>query len=220
MMRSVVVAMALMAAPASAVTLVDGGFEIQGAALPVANYCYNGVAAGGNPACAPGAWGPNGGVIRTGNAAWGGKTTPAGTFFGFIQGRSVVSQSFTADQNATGVVSWIDTNRTNQGGLQSYDVSIFDGTTSTLIGNYTSATGGWVARSSSSFALVNGTTYTLRFTGLTSYVGTANSDRTSFIDSIALATTPVPESATWVMLLAGFGLVGVSARRRRTAGIA
>lgn len=209
MFRSMIVAAAFIAVPAGAVTLVDGSFEVQGAALPVANYCYNGFSAGGNPPCAAGAWGPDGGVIATGNGAWGGTVTPDGRFFGFVQGTSVVSQSFTADANGTGVISWIDTNRTNNGGDQSYDVTIFDGTTTTSIGSYTSAVGPWAARTSSSFSLVNGTSYTLTFTGL------AQDDRTTFIDSVALGTTPVPEAATWAMLVAGFGLVGFAARRRR-----
>jgi hypothetical protein len=38
---------------------------------------------------------------------------------------------------------------------------------------------------------------------------------TAFMDPIVSFTAGVPEPATWAMLIAGFGLVGVAARRRR-----
>ena len=39
----------------------------------------------------------------------------------------------------------------------------------------------------------------------------------SFLDGVSLQATPgVPEPATWAMLIAGFGIVGVAARRRAT----
>lgn len=212
MIKSALVAAALLAAPfaASATTIIDGSFEAKGAALPVTDYCYDGFATPGGPACAASPW-VGGGVIITGSGPWGGTTTPDGSYFGFIQGLSVVSQAFTATENGTGVISWIDTNRTNNGGEQSYAVSISDGVTTTSIGTYTSAIGSFVARSSSVFTLTSGTDYTLSFTGL------FNGDRTAFIDSVSIATTSVPEVSTWAMLLTGFGLVGFAARRRRTA---
>jgi hypothetical protein len=37
------------------------------------------------------------------------------------------------------------------------------------------------------------------------------------LDNAVLTANPVPEAATWVMLIAGFGLTGVVMRRRRTA---
>lgn len=216
-MSSILAAALVLAAPvaAGATTLLDGSFEIEGAALPVTNYCYDGFATPGGPACAPGAW-VGGGVILSGSGAWGGTTTPSGGYFGFVQSTSVVSQSFTATESGTGVVSWIDTNRANIGGLQSYDVTIFDGVGSVNIGTYTSAIGSFVARNSSTFTLTNGTTYTLRFTGLSSQ------DRTAFIDNVVLAATPsaIPEPATWMILVAGFGLVGFAARRRTAISVA
>ncbi len=204
---------------ASATTLVDGSFETKGAATPgLSDYCYDGFSAGGRPICAASPW-TGGGVIVTGAGPWGGTTTPAGNYYGFVQGTSVVSQSFTATETGTGVLTWIDANRGNQGGLQSYTVSIFDGTTTTGLGTYTSAFGGFVGRSTASFGLINGTSYTLSFTGLTTYIGTNDSDRTSFIDNVVLTSTAatVPEPSTWAMLIAGFGLVGFAARRRRIA---
>ncbi|NBW77178.1 MAG: PEP-CTERM sorting domain-containing protein, partial [Sphingomonadaceae bacterium] len=30
--------------------------------------------------------------------------------------------------------------------------------------------------------------------------------------------TPVPEPATWIMMIAGIGLIGLQLRRRRTVG--
>jgi hypothetical protein len=200
------------AAPATATTLVDGGFEAKGADTPVTAYCYPFASAGG-PACATSPW-VGGGVILSGNGSWGFVSAAEGSYYGFIQVTNSITQSFVATGNGSATVNWLDTNRAGYGGLQSYDVWIDQGMTSQLIGNYTTAVGGWVSRTSSSFALINGQNYTLRFTGL------ATSDSTAFIDSVALNVTPsaaVPEPASWAMLIAGFGLVGAAARRRRTA---
>jgi hypothetical protein len=209
---ALLIAATLISAPfaASATTILDGGFETKGAALPVTDYCYDGFATPGGPACASSPW-VGGGVIITNSGPWGGTAAASGSYYGFVQGTQIVSQTFTATANSTGIISWVDTNRTNNGGPQSYEVSISDGITTTNIGTYTSAVGAFVGRTSSSFALTNGTAYTLSFTGL------AVDDRTAFIDNVSIATTAVPEASTWAMLLAGFGLVGLAARRRSAA---
>lgn len=201
-----------LAAPVSATTLVDGGFEAKGANTPVTAYCYPTVSAGG-PACAASPW-VGGGVIVSGNPSWGYVGAAEGSYYGFIQVTNTIAQSFVATDNGSATVNWLDTNRAGYGGLQSYDVWIDHGLSSQLIGSYTTAVGGWVSRTSSSFSLVNGQSYTLRFAGL------ATSDSTAFIDNVSLNVTPsaaVPEPASWAMLIGGFGLVGAAARRRQTA---
>lgn len=196
-------------APVLATALVDGGFEAKGAALPVNSFCYDNVAAG-DGLCAASPWtnlASNSGVIKSGAGAWGGVAAAEGSYYGFIQVAGVLAQSFTATQTGMGLVTWLDTNRAGYGGLQSYDVSIFDGVSSVSIGSYTSAVGSFVARTSTAFALTSGTTYSLRFTGLT------NTDSTAFIDAVVLSS--VPEPASWALMIGGFGLVGLAARRRR-----
>jgi hypothetical protein len=206
---------ACIAVPAGATTLVDGGFEAKGAALPVNSYCYDTIAAG-DGVCAAGAWTGDAGVIRSGSVAWGSVAAASGNYYGFVQTTHTVQQDFAATETGTGTVNWVDTNRASYGGLQSYDVWIDHGMASQQIGSFSTAVGGWVSRTSSSFALVNGQSYTLRFTGL------ANVDSTAFIDDVSLSVTPstVPEPASWAMLLTGFGLVGTAIRRRRVAIIA
>lgn len=46
---------------------------------------------------------------------------------------------------------------------------------------------------------------------------TSNGTNAFEIDNIAI--NPVPEPATWAMMLFGFGAVGYSMRRRRNAGL-
>lgn len=197
---------------ANATTIVDGGFEAKGAATPVADYCYDGFATGGGPACAASPW-VGGGVIISGSAAWGGSLSPSGSYHGFVQGTSTLSQSFTATENGSAVITWLAANRQNFGGTQTYSVSIFDGASTTNFGSFTNSSGTFLGQTTSSFAITNGTNYTLSFTGIPA------GDNTAFIDNVAVAvtTSAVPEPSTWALLLAGFGLIGFSARRRRAA---
>ncbi len=212
-MISRLIAVAMLAAPAlaAATTIVDGSFETKGATTPgLSDYCYDGFSAGGRPICAAGSW-TGGGVIVSGAGAWGGTTTPDGNYYGFVQGSSVVSTTFTATATSLQILTWADANRTNNGGIQSYVVSLSDGVTITNLGTYNSAFGGFVAKSSGPFLLTAGSAYTL------SYSGVFSDDRTSFIDSVALAA--VPEASTWAMLLAGFAMVGFAMRRRVLAAV-
>ncbi len=204
-------ALAAASGSAGATSIADGGFEAKGSALPVTDYCYDGFATPGGPACAAGAW-VGGGVIKSGSGPWGGTTTPFGSYYGFVQGSSVVSQTFTATKTWPAVLSWADANRTNNGGLQSYQVTIEDGSSVFDLGSYTSHVGGFVAKTSDKFWLTSGVEYTLKFTGLYS------DDRTSFIDNVVL--TSVPEPGSWAMMFAGFGLMGIAMRRRRRVAAA
>jgi hypothetical protein len=43
---------------------------------------------------------------------------------------------------------------------------------------------------------------------------------TAFMDPIVSFSAGVPEPASWAMMIAGFGLVGAAARRRRTVAVA
>ncbi len=192
-------------AAVSATSLVDGSFEIKGAATAPTDYCYDGFSSAGRPACAAGAW-TGSGVITSGAGPWGSTVTPFGNYYGFVQGTQVMSQTFVATSSTGLGVSWYDANRTNNGGIQTYTVSVTHGSDVFALGTFTGVPGQFNLKTSSSFATVAGDSYTLNFTGL------ATDDRTAFIDNVSLSV--VPEPATWGLMLAGFALVGVAARRR------
>jgi hypothetical protein len=65
---------------------------------------------------------------------------------------------------------------------------------------------------------------TVNFTttgGALTFLATGESDALGgYLDNITIETAAIPEPATWVMLITGFGLVGFAARRRRTGVIA
>lgn len=193
-------AIAILPVATHATAITDGSFEAAGAG--VSDYCYNGFAAGGNPACGPGAWGTAAGVIRSGSAAWGGTTTAAGNYYGMLQNAQVLSQTVLATSNGALALTWLDANRTNNGGAHSYSVTV----NGVSVGSFTSGFGGFVAKSAATFNGVAGQSYVIAFNGVN------GGDTTSFIDNVALGV--VPEPATWAMFLAGFGLIGFSMRRR------
>jgi hypothetical protein len=66
-------------------------------------------------------------------------------------------------------------------------------------------------------------TYGFRFTAgeagaaTLRYAAVGGDNEGPILDDVSILITPIPEAATWAMLIAGFGLVGVAARRRRVA---
>ena len=87
------------------------------------------------------------------------------------------------------------------------------GGTPTSIGTYTIADGAGVWNGASqSFNTGTATSVVLSFVDL----NTQSNGNDFGIDDVTLTAT-VPEAATWAMMIAGFGLVGVVARRRSLA---
>lgn len=92
-------------------------------------------------------------------------------------------------------------------GAASNGISLLDGTR--LLDSVTGAGASqtvWQQRSVQFFTLG----------GPLTFQATGNSDALGgYLDDISLSTVTVPEPASWAMLIAGFGLVGMAARRRR-----
>jgi hypothetical protein len=196
----------------SATTFADGGFEAQGNGVGL-NFCYF-------PGCPAGAWTgtDGGGIADEQNGAFPGTPTPEGTKYGFIQGTGMLSQTFTAGSSGLFSLSWLDAGRRQAGpnpattGIQTY--SVFLNTVS--LGQFGTTTGQLFQERSglTPFSLVANSAYTLTFAGGTVNGATAYIDRVAFTEVTAAA---VPESATWAMLILGFGAVGSAMRRHRRA---
>ncbi len=205
--------MALVPAAATAAVLNDGGFEAQAAASG-RDYCYFFATAGGRGPCASGAWtGENGGGLQIEtNQPWPGVPSPDGNYYGFVQGLGSLSQTFSVAASGNYLFSWLDAGRPLNGssqGNQTYAVTLTDLTTSAvtnLFGGATTNGSPWTARSSGAL-LSTGTQYRLTFTGQA-----ISGDQTAFIDAVSVAA--VPEPATWMMMMAGFGVAAFALRRR------
>ena len=211
--------LALMATPSFAATLVDGSFEAQGAdalsAPGAADYCYFNGGAGIPRVCGNQGEPFSGasGLITSGSAAWGSTPGQDGNYYSFVQSTGNLSQTFTASNTGAYALSWFDRQRSNNGGPQTYSVSLSAANIADVVlGTFTADnTAAWTSRAgAANFVLAAGTAYTLTFSGLTT------GDNTAFIDNIAIAA--VPELSTWGMMILGFGVVGAGMRRRRSAG--
>ncbi|MET0307726.1 MAG: FxDxF family PEP-CTERM protein [Sphingomonas sp.] len=119
-----------------------------------------------------------------------------------------MSQTFSLATAGSYELNWFDAGRTNNGGPQSYTVSITGGASPVSLGTFTTDHADW--QSKSGLFTLDAGTYTLTFAGL------SNEDRTSFIDNVSVAG--VPEPAAWGMLIGGMGLAGGAMRRRRSQG--
>jgi hypothetical protein len=201
---------AVLAGTAAHAQLADGSFETQGAT--VTSDCRFAGPAGAFTPCPAGAWsgGLGTGIQNETNTAWPGLPTPDGSKYGFVQSQGVLTQTFTANQSGTFELTWLNAGRPNNlfagiGGDQSYDVLL----NNLLLGTFSTTSGEpFTAQTSSPFDLVSGQTYTLSFNGR------STSDNTAYIDAVGLVA-PVPEPATWAMMLLGFGAIGAAMRRRK-----
>jgi hypothetical protein len=146
----------------------------------------------------------SGSMVYTGND---------GVQFAGIQGDATVSQSFTATSTSA-LLSWLDAGRpSNFGngcctGNQSYNV-LLNGVT--IASEATTTARDFASHSVALDGLIAGNTYTLAF------AGQKTTDETAFLDNVSV-TAAVPEPAAWALMIAGFGMVGITMRRRTTRG--
>ena len=194
-----------MGAQASTNVVTDGNFESTGAAFGGSSYCYAGDVGGPQCGSVQAGWAINGwkgldpAFLQSDSGPWGTPNglanggTALGGFVAAVQSSaSLVSTStFVAGQEY--LLTWSAAGRTNNGGVQKYDVSVgsFNGTFTTNPSN------GWTTYSEYFKA---GADSTLIFQGLT------NTDQTAFIDNISVTAVPEPASllmmasARWALL--------------------
>ncbi len=106
----------------------------------------------------------------------------------------------------------------------------FDGSAVTALSPYASAdnninpAGPYVTFSGVSVSTAGGTDYNLYFDGsnynITDSVNDPGGSGSGARNLTSFTVSQVPEPATWGLLLAGFGMVGVAARRRKSMVVA
>ena len=139
---------------------------------------------------------------------WFGAAAPTGfggAQFAALQGTGSLAQSFTTPDDKLSI-TWLAGGRPNFGsyaGDQTYYVEL-DGH---IVGTEGTTSGERFDRNSLFLTGVTPGAHTL------SFVGTSTGDETAFIDNVV--ATAIPEPAVWLLMIGGFGLVGI-ARRRRT----
>jgi hypothetical protein len=192
--------------------LQNGGFETQ--ALTPGQYSY---------VTQPTDWTGEGALVNAqGWSAWYGGSAPGGfggNQFYALQSTSSLSQAFHYGGGAL-ELDWLSGGRPYWGccnGNQSYDVLIDDA----LLGTFSTVNGAAFTQIRQGISGLGIGDHVLTFRGL------ARSDDTAFLDNVSLTELPresgnsavagVPEPASWMTMLAGFGLVGGLLRSRRKA---
>lgn len=212
------------AAHASASELIqNGGFE--GPDLGPFNFTYPGFTSyPGNPPEALiypdptlDSWTYKNSALVNGQTGsdWYGPIPPTG-FGGYqfaaLQATSTLSQTFTSAGGEL-TLSWLNGGRPNlygtNGGDQTYLVEL-DGAT---IGTFSTLSGQPFTLETLPLPSIFAGSHTLTFEGLA-----ATGDETAFLDNVSIVTggvSTIPEPATWVLAIAGFGALGAAAWLRR-----
>lgn len=137
-----------------------------------------------------------------------------GSRFGFLQVSSAMSQSFRLETASEVELSFAIALRPDYAAGQNVNVSIDD----IVMGNFAATTTSWQTRNLSLGTLAAGM-HTLKLSGMASFA--QYGDTTAFIDAVQLSASPiaapVPEPEAYALMLAGLGLVGWAAHRRRRA---
>lgn len=134
------------------------------------------------------------------------------------------------NQSGSATVTIADTLSTSPLGTMGYQVTAISGSLngSAINGlsgfqgsdNFFYKTGNFVDNSGLGFTTAGGTSASLYFASTVSryQLTTTSPFSTGYVTATAtLVPAPVPEPATWAMMLAGFGTIGAAVRRRRPA---
>ena len=198
---AVLFALASSAALAADPALVNTSFEITSVG---GWYTYGNVAEG---------WNFTGGAgVSANGTPWYG-TTASGSHFAFLQLVSSVSQTFTSSSAFDYNFSFDTALRPGYRSGQTVQVAL-DGQ---LLGTVASLTPTWTTTAFSA-AHIGAGTHTLTFSGTADYP--TYGDTSAFLDNVRMTVTPVPEPETYALMLAGLGVLGAIARRRKCQSLA
>ena len=177
--------------------LVNGSFETNTVG---GGYAYGNVAAGWNIDSVA--------AVSANGTAWNG-TAQDGNAFAALQNVSSISQTFANTSAADYSFAFSLALRPGYNPGQAVSVSL-DGS---LLGQYDVTSTGWTSFSVNALNIAAGS-HTLSFGGTNP---TKAFDTTAFLDNVSMSVSAVPEPGTYAMLLAGLGLLGFVARRRKSA---
>jgi hypothetical protein len=148
----------------------------------------------------------DGAGVTANGTAWNGAASD-GAYFAFLQNTASITQTFTSTVAASYTFDFDLALRAGYAAGQVVAVSL-DGVE---LGQYTASLG-WSSTTVSAYNIGAGS-HTLSFAGITTNAG----DTSAFLDNVAMSVSAVPEADTYAMLLAGLGVVGFVARRRKAA---
>nr|WP_310522217.1 choice-of-anchor C family protein [Polymorphobacter sp.] len=191
----------LLAGSAQAATIVNGSFEVG-----ISPGGFTSVSAGDSTSIA--GWTVGGGGVDYIGSYWNASNGSRSVdLSGGAPGS--VSQTFATIAGRTYTVSFdLSANPDNGPALKDFSASADNTTFLTQVGQ----AGYPLTWSPKGFTFTaDDGAATLMFTS-----GAANSAWGPALDNVSVSLNAVPEPATWAMLIAGFGLVGVAARRRRS----
>jgi hypothetical protein len=128
-----------------------------------------------------------------------------GARFVALQDTATLSQAFVSTGSAA-ILTWVAAGRPYFGGYngdQTYTVLI----DSVEVGTYSTVSGEAFGAHTVTLAGLSAGTHVLTF------AGQVGSDESAFLDKVSIDA--VPEPASWMMMVAAFGMVGAMVRRRR-----
>lgn len=136
-----------------------------------------------------------------------------GNQFAFLQLVSSMSQSFSLASSASATLDFALALRPGYMSGQTVSVLIDDH----QIANFAATSSAW-ASEHVNLGWLSAGSHKLSFTGNANYYVTG--DTTAYVDDVKISVSPVPmspvpEPETYAMLLAGFGLLGFTARRKK-----